>query len=91
MHGVNYFRLPDGSLVLGEPKLKIPAEDSLGRIMWEGRPEPAQKVFDAVYENLQKNYSDKRPLCDLNLTRIWGRYTSYREAENVDLQISSRL
>lgn len=72
MHGVNYFRLPDGSLVLGEPKLKIPAEDSLGRIMWEGRPEPAQKVFDAVYENLQKNYSDKRPLWDLNLTRIWG-------------------
>lgn len=72
MHGVNYFRLPDGSLVLSEPKLKIPAEDSLGRIMWEGRPEPAQKVFDVVYENLQTNYSDKRPLWDLNLTRSWG-------------------
>ena len=72
LHGVNYFRLPDGSLVLSEPKLKIPAEDSLGRIMWEGRPEPAQKVFDVVYENLQRNYSDKRPLWDLSLTRHWG-------------------
>lgn len=72
MHGVNYFRLPDGSLVLSEPKLKIPAEDSLGRIMWKGCPEPAQKVFDAVYENLQKNYSHKRPLWDLNMTRSWG-------------------
>ena len=72
MHGVNYFRLPDGSLVLSEPKLKIPAEDSLGRIMWKGSPEPAQKVFDAVYEDLQRNYSAKRPLWDLNLTRSWG-------------------
>ena len=72
LHGVKYFRMPDGSLVLSEPKLKIPAEDSLGRIMWEGRPEPAQKVFDVVYENLQTNYSDKRPLWDLNLTRSWG-------------------
>lgn len=48
MHGVNYFRMPDGSLVLSEPQMKIPAEDSLGRIIWHGRPEPAQKVFDEV-------------------------------------------
>jgi hypothetical protein len=72
MHGVNYFRMPDGSLVLSEPKLIIPAEDSLGRIMWQGRAEPAQKVFDVVYEDLRKNYKDKRAIWDLNLTRSWG-------------------
>ena len=71
-HGVNYFRMPDGSLVLSEPKLIIPAEDSLGRIMWKGRPEPAQKVFDAVYQELHANYDEKRALWDLNLTRRWG-------------------
>ena len=72
MHGVNYFRMPDGSLVLGEPKLKLPAEDSLGRILWKGRPEPAQKVFDEVYQELQAKHSGNRALWDLNLTRSWG-------------------
>ena len=72
MHGVNYFRMPDGSLVLSEPKLKIPSEDSLGRIQWKGRPEPAQKVFDEVYQELVARHSENRALWDLNLTRSWG-------------------
>lgn len=72
MHGVNYFRMPDGSLVLNKPRITIPAEDSLGRIMWQGRLEPAQKVFDVVYEDLKANHEDNRPLWDLNLTRHWG-------------------
>ncbi len=72
VHGVNYFRMPDGSLVLSEPKLVLPAEDSLGRIEWEGRLEPAQKVFDAVYAQLQRDHADKRALWDLSLTKHWG-------------------
>ena len=72
MHGVNYFRMPDGSLVLSNPRMVIPAEDSLGRIMWKGRPEPAQKVFDEVYSTLCYQHSGERALWDLNLTRHWG-------------------
>ena len=74
LHGVKYFRMPDGSMVLSTPqmKLKLPAEDSLGRIMWQGCPEPAQKVFDAVYEELRANHDDTRPLWDLSLMREWG-------------------
>jgi superfamily II DNA or RNA helicase len=72
MHGVNYFKMPDGSLVLSEPKLKLPPEDSLGRIMWKGRAEPAQKVFDEVYQELQAKHSGNRALWDLSLTRSWG-------------------
>ena len=72
MHGVNYFRMPDGSLVLSEPKLKLPPEDSLGRIMWRGRPEPAQRVFDEVYQELLAKHAVNRALWDLNLTRSWG-------------------
>ena len=72
MHGVNYFRMPDGSLVLSEPKIILPPEDSLGRIKWNGQLEPAQKVFDVVYEDLRRNHKNKRALWDLNLTRQWG-------------------
>ena len=72
LHGVNYFRMPDGSLILSEPKLKIPAEDSLGRIEWNGRTEPAQKVFDEVYRMLRSEHADKRALWDLDLAHQWG-------------------
>lgn len=72
MHGVNYFKMPDGSLILSEPRIIIPAEDSLGRIQWKGRIEPAQKVFDDVYNDLQLNHSENRALWDLNITRHWG-------------------
>lgn len=72
MHGVNYFRMPDGSLILSEPRMVIPAEDSLGRIMWKGRYEPAQKVFDEVYNTLRYQHFENRALWDLNLTRHWG-------------------
>ena len=72
MHGVNYFRMPDGNLILSNPRMVIPAEDSLGRIMWNGRYEPAQKVFDEVYNILRYQHSENRALWDLNLTRHWG-------------------
>lgn len=72
MHGVNYFRMPDGSLRVNNPRMVIPAEDSLGRILWNGRYEPAQKVFDDVYNTLRYEHSENRALWDLNLTRHWG-------------------
>lgn len=83
MHGVNYFRMPDGSMVLSEPRKIIPAEDSLGRIMWKGRLEPAQKVFDAVYNELQQKYGDKRALWDLNLSRHWGNSPATEKQKSI--------
>ena len=69
LHEVNYFRMPDGSMII--QNIKLPPEDSLGRIRWNGRLEPAQKVFDEVYRILQNDYSDQRGLWDLNLTKHW--------------------
>jgi len=71
-HGINFFKMPDGSLFVQD--IHLPPEDSLGRIKWQGRLEPAQKVFDAVYELLKNNYSEQRALWDLDLTKRWGEY-----------------
>ena len=70
LHGVNYFRMPDGSMTV--QNIKLPPEDSLGRIQWQGRFEPAQKVFDEVYQILQRDYQKQRALWDLDLTKRWG-------------------
>ena len=69
-HGINFFKMADGSMVVQD--IYLPPEDSLGRIEWQGQPEPAQKVFDAVWELLKKEYSEQRALWDLNLAQGWG-------------------
>ena len=69
-HGINFFKMVDGSMVVLD--IHLPPEDSLGRIEWLGRAEPAQKVFDAVYELLKGEYPDKRALWDLNMAKGWG-------------------
>ena len=71
-HDINFFKMPDGSMVV--QNIKLPPEDSLGRIKWNGRLEPAQKVFDEVYRLLCSNYSEQRKLWDLSLTKGWGSY-----------------
>ena len=71
-HGINFFRMPDGSMVVQD--IHLPPEDSLGRIEWNNRLEPAQKVFDEVYRLLKSEYSEQRKLWDLDLMKSWGSY-----------------
>lgn len=73
-HNVNYFRMPDGSLILSRPKFRIPPEDSLGRTLWNGVRTPTQKVFDEVYRALRENYGDMRQFWDLSNVKRWGAY-----------------
>lgn len=40
-HGINFFKMVDGSMIVQD--IHLPPEDSLGRIEWQGRPEPARK------------------------------------------------
>lgn len=72
LHGVNWFRLPDGRMMLSHPRLTLPAEDSLGRIRWNGKLQPAQEVFDEIYRVLKENCKDKRALWDLTAIKRWG-------------------
>jgi superfamily II DNA or RNA helicase len=69
-HNVNWFRMPDGSLLLSKPKYRLPPEDSLGRI----NGLPAQRIFDEVYATLRDKYDDVRYLWDLSKVKRWGAY-----------------
>jgi hypothetical protein len=73
-HGVAYFRMPDGALLLLKPKFRIPPEDSLGRTLWNGKKERTQKVLDEVYRSLRDGYGDMRQLWDLSSVKRWGAY-----------------
>jgi len=85
LHGVNWFKMPDGRLVLSTPKVTLPPPDHLGRMtLPSGEIVPAQRVFDRVYTWLSKEHEDKRPLWDTKLAkRTWGGYQATDKQKNI--------
>jgi len=71
LHGVNYFKHPDGALTVLDI-IDLPPMDNLGRIKYDGELLPAQKVFDLVFEKLNNFHQDKKLLWDLKSKKLWG-------------------
>ena len=72
LHDVNYFKMPDGSLVCSlkdRDKIVIPPPDMLGMV----RGRPLQEYLDRAYKMLTDGYPDQRMLWDLNAVKRWGR------------------
>jgi len=71
LHGINFFKMPDGSLTVsvGTETLVIPCQDELGNV--DGRP--MQEVIDELYERLVSDYQSSRSLWDINSVRQWGK------------------
>lgn len=76
LHGVNWFKLPDGGLVcsLKEGKrLRIPPPDELGNAHYpDGRSWPMQRVLDAAYKKLRRDYPEQEYIWSLEKARRWG-------------------
>ncbi len=75
-HEVNYFKMPDGSLVCGLKegrRLRIPPPDDLGRVhLPDGAVLPMQAALDGAYRTLCKEHEDERYIWDLAALRRWG-------------------
>ncbi len=75
-HGVNYFKMPDGSLVCSLPQRKrivIPCADKLGRVTLGGGLVPMQAALDRAYQKLCREHEDSRYIWDLEQARYWGK------------------
>ncbi len=73
LHGVNWFKQPDGSLTLSLPnrkKMVIPAPDELGNVA-EGVS--MQEALDQCYANLLAHHGDEKSLWDVNAVKRWGK------------------
>lgn len=73
--GINFFRMPDGSLVcsLKDRKcLKIPCQDMLGYTVYGGRKMPMQQAVDTVYKELLELHANERYIWDLSSVKRWG-------------------
>ena len=74
-HGVNYFKMPNGNMVVSIPKKKIviPAQDELGKTIWNGKKVSMQKAFDEAYLYLKENYSEQEYIWNIEMIKKWGR------------------
>lgn len=75
-HDVNWFKLPDGSLVCSLPnrkKMTISCQDALGRVEFLGKQMPMQEALDEAYRTLQEEHDGARYIWDLNAAKRWGK------------------
>ena len=74
-HDVNWFKLPDGSMVCSLPegrRITIPCPDALGMVELNGLRVPMQEALDRAYTVLQERYGACRSLWDLAAVKRWG-------------------
>ena len=75
-HDINFFKMPDGSLVCSIPKhapLVIPCPDALGMVsLRDGSRVPMQEALDRAYVTLLRHFPDDQMVWDLNRVKRWG-------------------
>jgi type I site-specific restriction endonuclease len=74
-HDVNWFKMPDGSMVCSLPdrvSIKIGSQDELGRVMFMGNLMPMQHALDQALIYLEERYSHQRMIWDLRRVKQWG-------------------
>lgn len=87
-HGVNWFKMPDGSLILPLPELSkpyvIPCADKLGRVPCkDGTFVSMQQALDTVYKRLMDKHTDSKYIWDLKLAKRWGREEASDKQKNL--------
>lgn len=77
LHDVNWFKMPDGSLVCSlanHQKIAIPCPDVLGMVaLKSGERIPMQEALDRAYKKLRNEFPDQKRLWDRNAVKRWGR------------------
>lgn len=74
-HDVNWFKMPDHSLVCSLPDkqtIVIAGQDAMGMTILNGIRMPMQAALDRAYVTLRTDHADSKPLWDLNSVRRWG-------------------
>lgn len=75
LHGVNWYRMPDGSMICSLPdrkRLRIPCQDELGHVVYNGVEMNMQDALDSAYLTLCEEHTDSKAIWDLKSAKRWG-------------------
>lgn len=76
LHGVNWFKQPDGSMTVSlkdRRRLVLPCPDALGQVTLNGERVDYQTALDRAYRRLTEKFGDQQYLWDTAAARRWGR------------------
>ena len=67
--------MPNGDMVVSIPKrkIRIPAQDELGKTTLNGKKISMQKAFDEVYLYLKENYPQFEYIWNIESMKKWGK------------------
>lgn len=85
-HGVNYFKMPNGDMVVSIPKkkIRIPAQDELGKTTIGGQKMSMQRALDKVFVYLQEEYPQYEYIWNVENMKKWGKYpASEKQIESI--------
>lgn len=85
-HGVNYFKMPNGDMVVSIPKkkIRIPAQDELGKTTIGGQKMSMQRALDKVFLYLQEEYPQYEYIWNVENMKKWGKYpASEKQIESI--------
>ena len=74
-HGVHYFKMPNGDMVVSIPKkrIRIPAQDELGKTTIGRQKVNMQRALDKVFKYLQDEYPQYEYIWNVDQMRKWGK------------------
>ena len=90
LHGVNWFKMPDGRMVcslLDGKRMTIPCPDQLGKVNLGGETVSYQTALDRAYKALCEGHADSRYIWDLAQVKKWGS----KPASENQLKIINRM
>lgn len=84
-HDVNYFKMPNGDMVVTIPKKRIviPAQDELGETTIKGQKMKMQEALDIVYTYLIENHSEEQYIWDVKKIKRWGKSEATDKQKNM--------
>lgn len=75
LHNVNWFKMPNGDLVLNlkGSRIVLKAQDELGQTVINGKKVKMQRALDQVYRWLSEEHEDQEYIWNLSLVKKWGK------------------
>lgn len=76
LHGVGWFKLPDGTMLLSlqeNEKVRISAPDPIGNVIFRGVEMKMQEALDAAYLWLRDSRGNQQKLWDTDCMKRWGK------------------